>query len=48
MSKKVKESQRSVSTAVSTKVKEAIKPSNRVKYMYDTRTGWVTRIDEQL
>ena len=47
MSKKVKESQRSVSTAAP-KVKEAIKPSNRVKYMYDSRTGWVTRIDEQL
>lgn len=47
MSKKVKESQRSVSTATP-KVKEAIKPSNRVKYVYDTRTGWVTRIDEQL
>lgn len=47
MSKKVKESQRSVSTAVP-RVKEAIKPSNRVKYVYDTRTGWVTRIDETL
>lgn len=48
MSKKVKESQRSVSTAASTKIKEAIKPSNRIKYVVDTRTGWVTRIDEQL
>lgn len=47
MSKKVKEVRSSVSTSTS-KVKEAIKPSNRVKYMYDTRTGWVTRIDEQL
>lgn len=46
MSKKVKESQRSVSTATP-KVKEAIKPSNRIKYVVDTRTGWVTRIDEQ-
>ena len=45
MSKKVKESQRSVSTATS-KVKEAIKPAPRMKMIYDSRTGFVTRVNE--
>lgn len=45
MSKKVKESQRSVSTATP-KVKEAIKPTGRMKMIYDTRTGFVTRVNE--
>lgn len=46
MSKKVKESQRSVSTATSAKVKEAIKPAPRMKMIYDSRTGFVTRVNE--
>ena len=45
MSKKVKESQRSVSTATP-KVKEAIKPVARMKMIYDSRTGFVTRVSE--
>ena len=45
MSKKVKESQRSVSTATP-KVKEAIKPTPRMKMVYDSRTGFVTRVSE--
>ena len=44
MSKKVKESQRSVSTA--TPNKEAIKPTPRMKMVYDSRTGFVTRVPE--
>lgn len=44
MSKKVKESQRSVSTTA--KVKDAIKPAPRMKMIYDTRTGFVTRVNE--
>ena len=45
MSKKVKESQRSVSTATP-KIKEAIRPSARMKFTYDSRTGFVTRQPE--
>lgn len=45
MSKKVKESQRSVSTATP-KVKEAIRPAPRMKMVYDSRTGFVTRVSE--
>lgn len=42
MSKKVKESQRSVSTATTQQQKVA-KASNRMTFVLDTRTGFVTR-----
>ena len=45
MSKKVKEVRSSVSTSTS-KVKEAIKPAPRMKMIYDSRTGFVTRVNE--
>ena len=45
MNRKVKESQRSVSTATP-KVKEAIKPAPRMKMVYDVKTGFVTRVSE--
>lgn len=44
MSKKVKETQRSVNTA--TPKRETIKPTGRIKMVYDTRTGFVTRVPE--
>ena len=40
MSKKVKESQRSVSTATQQKIAKA---SNRMTFVLDSRTGFVTR-----
>lgn len=46
MSKKIKETQRSVSTATPTPKREAIKPTGRIKMVYDTRTGFITRVSE--
>lgn len=40
MSKKVKESQRSVSTAAQQKIAKA---TNRMTFVLDSRTGFVTR-----
>jgi len=40
MSKKVKESQRSVSTATQQKIAKA---TNRMTFVYDTKTGFVIR-----
>lgn len=45
MSKKVKEVRSSVSTSTS-KVKEAIKPSPRMKMVWDTKTGFIKRVEE--
>jgi hypothetical protein len=44
MSKKVKESQRSVSTA--TPQQKVTKTSNRMRFVYDSRTGFVVRKEE--
>lgn len=46
MSKKVKETQRSVNTATPTPKRETIRPTGRIKMVYDSRTGFVTRVPE--
>lgn len=45
MSKKVKEARSSVSTSTSSQQKIA-KTSNRMRFVYDSRTGFVVRKEE--
>ena len=46
MSKKVKEARSSVSTSTSHSQQKIAKTSNRMRFVYDSRTGFVTRKEE--
>lgn len=46
MSKKVKEARSSVSTSASHSQQKVAKTANRMRFVYDSRTGFVVRKEE--